>query len=177
MLLGLARWLTEVNWDRCCFEKRSANRALDVRDRVSREVLLVAIGKALERLEQAIIALLNQIQNVNAIVLVPLRDRHDHVQVRFDERFSAVVCLFILGADMSDSIRLFLGSQRRNFSHFPQIDSHGIVAIELVFHAGPFLFASLLRRLTRPVPVLLAIVFFESLIGRGADILETFRSA
>ena len=88
--------------------------------------------KCVERQQQAVIALLNQVQHVNAGRTMPFCDGYDHSEVPFNQAHARGFRLLVAGQHMSRELDFFGPRQWRTRTDFAQIESDGIV---IVFYA------------------------------------------
>ena len=90
--------------------ERAGHRLTDPPGRVGRELEVAAPVELLDRADQAEDALLDQIQEAQALTAVVLRDRHDEAQVRLDH---AALGEHVAGLDALGELDLLdLGQQR-----------------------------------------------------------------
>ena len=91
------------------------------------EFITLGIIELLHGLNQAHIALLNQIQQLHAPAHVPLGNGHHQPQIGFGHLMAGF--LVAVGHALGQLQLLFLG-QQRNFADFLQIHAHGVVQLE-----------------------------------------------
>src|SRR5258708_15219061 len=88
---------------------RAGDRLADPPRRVRRELVAAAILELVDRLHQADVAFLNEVEELQAPVRVLLRDRHDEAQVRFDELLLRLLGLIFAAQDHVERPLQFVG--------------------------------------------------------------------
>jgi hypothetical protein len=89
---------------------------------VSRKAILTAIAQGLNCAQQALVALLNQVQNMNAIVLVVFRDGYDQEEIRFCQALPGRFCDLVSSSNMLNTSDFFITTQRMNLPKFANIE-------------------------------------------------------
>src|SRR5258708_6350169 len=111
------------------FDYGLSDGTFDERRGVSGEVVSAAIGESTDGEYQSVIALDNQVQDVNVIARVLLRNGDHQGKIRFHQILLGKFGLLIAGPNMPDAIHLLIASHWRNVANFVQIDPYRIIFV------------------------------------------------
>ena len=101
------------------------------------EFVTLAVVKLVHRLNQAQVALLNQVQKQHAAAHIALGDGHHQTQVGFGQLFLGFLVAFLHALG---DFNFLLGAQQGNLADFLQVHTHRIVDTDAFGHAQVNLF-------------------------------------
>ena len=105
-----------MTWDADCARlvgQRAGDRLTDPPSCVGRKLEALAVVELLGRADEPECALLDQVEERQALVAVVLRDRNDEAQVRLDH---LVLGVKVATFDLLRQVNLFLGGQQANLA-------------------------------------------------------------
>src|SRR5712692_2060222 len=125
---------------------RARDRLADPPRRVGRELVAAAVFELVQGLHQADVALLNQIQELQAAVGVLLGNRHDEPEVRFDQLLLGLLGLPLAPDDRIERLLELLGRLRKVFGRRLQL---GLQVLDLLLDVLAILFLEALLLVLR----------------------------
>ena len=102
-------------------------RALDVRRGIRSEAIWKVVARNPHSIEQTLVADLNQVQDVNALILVSLGDGHNNVQIRLNQIFRRRFRFLTSAPYELNATPLFTWRERWNLAYFVQVNLHRVV--------------------------------------------------